>query len=133
SGPSRSRDQSFLHRPPPPPAPAEGGEGTTDPGTGTALNDQREIVILSANAQQSEVIKHAQTQVGSSMSLVLRSPGDFRDPATTEPIIPAPEDTTGITLSVLVNEYDVLVPQVIEALLPDREPGQPAAPEEETP
>jgi pilus assembly protein CpaB len=108
---------------PPPPAAAEGGAAPAE--GGTALNDQRELVILSVDAQQAEVIKFAQTAspVGptAAISLVLRAPGDFRDPTTQEPIVPAPAETTGITLSLLIDEYGVLVPEILEAALPGQE------------
>jgi Flp pilus assembly protein CpaB len=105
---------------PPVPPPAEGGPPAGDPGT--TLNDQQEIVILSVDAQQSEVIKWAQMQDDlRTISLVLRSPGDFRDPSTQDPIIPPPAETTGITLSQLVDEYGVLVPEILEATLGEQE------------
>jgi pilus assembly protein CpaB len=107
--------QVVGHILPPPPAPAEGAE---PPSEGTALTGQQEIVIIAGDAQQVEVIKFA--QLDGSVSLVLRSPQDFRDPTTGDPIIPAPADTTGVTLSLLVNEYDVLIPQLIEAVLPEQ-------------
>jgi pilus assembly protein CpaB len=107
--------QVVGHILPPPPAPAE---GQAAPAEGTALNGQQEIVILSVDAQQLEIIKFA--QLDGSISLALRSPDDFRDPNTQEPAIPPPADTTGVTLSLLVNEYDVLIPQLIEAVLPEQ-------------
>ncbi len=100
---------------PPPPAQAEGQTG--DPGT--TLNGQQEIIILSVDAQQAEVIKFA--QLDGSISVVLRSPQDFRDPNTQEAIVPPPTETTGITLRVIVDEYEVLVPQLVEAVLPNQE------------
>jgi pilus assembly protein CpaB len=96
---------------PPQQARADGEEG--DPGT--ALNGQQEIVVLSVTPQQAEVIKYA--QIDGSISLVLRSAQDFRDD-NGEPIVPPPGQTTGITLRTLVDEYDVLVPQLVEALVP---------------
>jgi Flp pilus assembly protein CpaB len=86
-----------------------GGEG------GASLNNQSEIVILAVSAQQSEVIKFA--QIDGSISLVLRSPKDFRDEAG-NPISPPPAGTTGITLRVLVDEYRVLIPQLVETAVP---------------
>jgi Flp pilus assembly protein CpaB len=82
---------------------------------GVGLNDQREIVILAVDAQQAEVIKYA--QIDGSISLVLRSPKDFRDESG-NPIVPAPAGTTGITLRVLVDEYRVLIPQLVETAVP---------------
>jgi pilus assembly protein CpaB len=99
---------------PPPPTDAEG-----NPTTGTNLNGQQEIVILSVSAQQSEVVKFA--QMDGSMSLVLRSSKDFQDPLDpTIPVTPLPEDTSGVILRTLVDEYGVLVPQVVEAILPEQ-------------
>jgi Flp pilus assembly protein CpaB len=88
---------------------APGGEG------GASLNNQSEIVIIAVSAQQSEVIKFA--QIDGSISLVLRSPKDFRDEAG-NPIAPPPAGTTGITLRVLVDEYRVLIPQLVETAVP---------------
>jgi len=101
---------------PPPPAQAQGQEGQPAQGeTGTALTGQQEIVALSVDAQQAEVIKFA--QMDGSISLILRSPKDYVDEAG-EPIEPIPPETSGVTLKVLVDEYDVLVPQLVETLLP---------------
>jgi Flp pilus assembly protein CpaB len=88
------------------PAPGEAGQ---------SLNNQSEIVMLAVDAQQSEVIKFA--QIDGSISLVLRSPKDFRDEAG-NPIVPPPAGTTGITLRVLVDEYRVLIPQLVETAVP---------------
>jgi Flp pilus assembly protein CpaB len=82
---------------------------------GASLNNQSEIVILAVSAQQAEVIKFA--QIDGSISLVLRSPKDFRD-ETGNPIAPAPAGTTGVTLRVLVDEYRVLIPQLVETAVP---------------
>jgi Flp pilus assembly protein CpaB len=100
----------------PPPTAAEARASAT-PGNqnGASLNNQSEIVILAVSAQQSEVIKFA--QIDGSISLVLRSPKDFRDEAG-NPIAPAPAGTTGITLRVLVDEYRVLIPQLVETAVP---------------
>jgi Flp pilus assembly protein CpaB len=102
-----------------PPIEATTTDGTASPvpGTGTTLNGQQEIVVLAVTAQQSEIIKYAQTD--GCISLVLRSPKDFVDDAgnTTEP---PPDPTTGIILKTLVDEYGVLPPQVVEAILPKR-------------
>jgi Flp pilus assembly protein CpaB len=74
-------------------------------------------VILSVTTQQSEVIKFA--QLDGSISLVLRSPDDFIDPATNQPI-PVPEQipTTGVILKTLVDTYGVLPPELVETVLP---------------
>jgi pilus assembly protein CpaB len=89
--------------------PAEGGEA---PAT---LTGQQEIVLLSVTAQQAEIIKFA--QMDGSISLILRSPDDFVDEAG-QPIEPGSTETTGATLKVLVDEYGVLVPQLVETILP---------------
>jgi pilus assembly protein CpaB len=102
---------------PPPPAAAE-GEAPAAEG-GTALTGQQEIVILGVTPQQAEVVKYA--QLDGSISVALRSPADFRNPDTQEPILAPPVETTGITLRTLVDEYQVLVPQVIEAVPPDED------------
>jgi Flp pilus assembly protein CpaB len=85
--------------------------------TGTNLNGQKEIVILAVTPQQSEVIKYA--QVEGCISLVLRSPKDYVDDAGNA-IEPALDPTTGIILKTLVDEYGVLPPQIVEAILPKK-------------
>ena len=107
---------------PPPPADtgnnAEASPGT-DSGAPTSLNGQQQIVILAVDAQQAEIIKYA--QLDGSISLVLRSADDFRDPVTGEPLDPTlivPAQTTGVTLRSLVDNNGVLVPELVEAILP---------------
>jgi Flp pilus assembly protein CpaB len=111
----------------PPPAQTTGNNAQASPGTGgnqnTALNGQQQIVIVAVDAQQAEVIKYA--QVEGNISLVLRSADDFRDPTTGLPLDPTlivPATTTGITLKSLVDDYGVLVPQLVEAILPTQSP-----------
>ena len=104
---------------PPPPAQAQGQEGQPPPGeTGTALTGQQEIVALSVNADQAEVIKFA--QMDGEITLILRSGDDFLDPLTGQPIDPPPlpDPTTGIILKSLVDRYGVLPPELIETVLP---------------
>jgi pilus assembly protein CpaB len=101
-----------------PPPPTAEGQVPTDDDPGTGLTGQQEIVILSVTAQQSEVIKYA--QLDGSVSLVLRAPEDFVDEQG-NPITPDLAGTTGITLRVLVDEYDILIPQLVEAVLPAQE------------
>jgi pilus assembly protein CpaB len=86
---------------------------------GTALTGQQEVVILSVDAQQAEIIKFAQLD-SPLFSLVLRSPKDFIDPETNLPFEngPIPDATTGVILKTLVDNYGVLPPELIEAILP---------------
>ncbi len=114
---------------PPPPA----DTGTTDPnapapsgGPATTLNGQQQIVILAVNTQQAEVIKYA--QLDGSISLVLRATKDFVDPVTGDPLPPetiVPVTTSGITLKTLVDDYGVLVPELVEAILPNQPGARP--------
>lgn len=109
--------------PPPPQATGDNTGAPTDPET--ALTGQQQIVILALDAQQAEVVKYA--QVEANISIVLRSADDFRDPATGLPLDPTlivPATTTGITLKSIVDDYGVLIPQLVEAILP----AQPANP-----
>ena len=50
----------------------------------------------------------------------MRSPEDFVDPETGEPIPngPVPDETTGIILKILVDTYGVLPPELVETILP---------------
>ncbi len=102
------------------PPPTTTAEGTTpeQPGTGTSLTGQQEIVALAVDAQQAEVIKFA--QMDGEISLILRSPDDFLDPVTGQPLDPAPlpDATTGIILKQLVDKFGVLPPELIETVLP---------------
>jgi hypothetical protein len=102
---------------PPPPAQAEGQEPPA-PGDGpTALTGQQQIVILSVTTQQSEIVKFA--QMDGNISLVLRSPDDFIDPTTGDPIpVVTPVETTGIILKTLVDTYGVIPPELVETVLP---------------
>jgi pilus assembly protein CpaB len=101
----------------PPPPVDENGNPVTD---GTTLSGQQEIVMLSVNAQQAEIIKFA--QMDGNVSLVLRAFEDFVDPNDpTIPVTPVPDITTGIILRTLVDEYGVLIPQVIETILPTQQ------------
>ena len=86
--------------------------------TGPALTGAQQLVILAVTAQQAEVIKFA--QIDGLISLVLRSPADFRD-ANGEATTPEPDITSGIVLRTLIDQYGVLPPSVIEATeLPGR-------------
>ena len=106
----------------PPPTAQTGNNAQQSPGSNgqtTNLNGQSQIVILAVDAQQAEVIKYA--QVDANISLVLRSGDDFTDPTTGLPLDPTlivPVETKGITLKSLVDDYGVLVPQLVEAILP---------------
>jgi Flp pilus assembly protein CpaB len=101
--------------PPPTAAQAQASQAPNGGEAGASLNNQSEIVILAVTAQQAEVIKFS--QIDGSISLVLRSPKDFRDDQG-NPIAPSPAGTTGITLRVLVDEYRVLIPQLVETAVP---------------
>ena len=102
--------------------PTQTTNGQPAPSAGTQLTGQQEIVMLSVDAQQAEVIKFA--QMDGNISLVLRSAKDFQDPNDpTIPVTPVPDVTTGVILKTLVDEYGVLVPQVVETILPTPSPG----------
>jgi pilus assembly protein CpaB len=108
---------------PPVAAPAAGASAPpAEPGT--ALNEQQEIVILSVTAQQAEVIRYGQLMANPllTLSLVLRSPDDFIDPTTGQPVPPVVTETTGITLKELIDKYGVLPPVVEQPVLPSIRP-----------
>jgi pilus assembly protein CpaB len=97
----------------------QGAQPSAQPGT--ALNGQQEIVALAVDAQQAEVIKFAQMlNREDAISLILRSPDDFIDPATGKPYETpkAPDGTTGIILKTLIDRYAVLPPELVETVLP---------------
>jgi Flp pilus assembly protein CpaB len=105
---------------PPPPATAASNTASASAApTGTSLNGQQEIVLLSVTAQQAEVIRYG--QVDGCLSLVLRSPKDYVDGATPpNPVVPPLDPTTGVILKTLVDQYGVLPPQVIQVVLPKK-------------
>jgi len=107
-----------LLPPPTPPAQTQEGQQPGQGQAGTALTGQQEIVALSVDAQQAEVIKFA--QMDAEITLILRSGDDFLDPATGQPIDPPPlpDPTTGVILKSLVDRYGVLPPELIETVLP---------------
>jgi pilus assembly protein CpaB len=117
--------------PPTEAAPAASGAPTPPPGT-TTLNEQQEIVILSVTAQQAEVIRYAQLQANPllTLSLILRSPDDFIDPVTHQPLSPAPAnvETTGVTLKILLDQYGVLPPVIEGPVLPNNRLPTPVRP-----
>jgi pilus assembly protein CpaB len=115
--------------PPAEAAPAASGAPTPPPGT-TTLNEQQEIVILSVTAQQAEVIRYAQLQANPllSLSLILRSPDDFIDPTTGQPVTPVDPETTGVTLKVLLDQYGVLPPVIEGPVLPNNRLPTPVRP-----
>ena len=107
----------------PPPANADGTPAASA-APGTVLNEQQEIVILAVTAQQAEVIRYAQQMANPllTLSLVLRSPDDFIDPLTGEPVPPVIAETTGITLQSLIDTYGVLPPVIATPILPSLSP-----------
>lgn len=111
--------------PPPPPA-ADPNAPAPPPGNQpTGLTEQQQIVILSATAQQVEVIKFAELVApDQGRSLVLRSPDDFVDEAGNKlpPEAIIPDVTTGIILKTLVDIYGVLPPELIETVIPGASP-----------
>lgn len=103
----------------PPAAPPANGTASAPPttqGGPTTLNGQSQIVVLAVSAQQAEVLKFA--QLDGSISLALRSPDDFIDPATGQPLPPTTAETTGVTLKVLVDNYGVLPPELVQTVTP---------------
>jgi Flp pilus assembly protein CpaB len=104
----------------PPPANAD-GTPAAPAAPGTVLNEQQEIVILAVTAQQAEVIRYGQTMANPliTLSLVLRSPDDFIDPETGDPLTPVITETTGITLQSLIDTYGVLPPTIATPVIPE--------------
>ncbi|HYM83623.1 MAG TPA: Flp pilus assembly protein CpaB, partial [Candidatus Dormibacteraeota bacterium] len=100
------------------------------------LNGQQEIVVVSVPAQYAEVIKFA--QMDGNITLILRSAKDCIIPGSSPSPSPSPEPsgspsaspgsvcttttTTGVILKTLVDKYGVLVPQVVQAILPSPTP-----------
>jgi pilus assembly protein CpaB len=95
-----------------PPAETTSGSSGTSTSSGPALTGAQQLVILAVSAQQAEVIKFA--QMDGQISLVLRSPADFRD-ANGNPVTPQGDQTSGVVLRTLIDQYGVLPPNVIQA------------------
>ena len=104
-----------------PPAAGASAPPTTSGGGPTTLNGQSQIVVLAVSAQQAEVLKFA--QIDGQISLALRSPDDFIDPATGQPLPPTTAETTGVTLKVLVDNYGVLPPELVQTVTPLASPS----------
>ena len=119
-----------LLPPVPPPTEAAPAASGAPPAPGTTLNEQQEIVILSVTAQQAEVIRYAQLQANPllTLSLILRSPDDFVDPATGQPVTPVLAETTGVTLKILLDQYGVLPPVIEGPVLPNNRLPTPVRP-----
>ncbi len=105
----------------PPVAPAASGAPQGEPGT--TLNGQQEIVILAVDPQQAEVLRFAQTGTPPApITLILRSPKDFVLPDGYTATTPPDVVTTGIVLKTLIDNYGVLTPRIVEAILPSPTP-----------
>ena len=78
-------------------------------------------MILAVTAQQAEVIRYGQTMANPliTLSLVLRSPDDFIDPVTGEPVPPVIAETSGITLQELIDTFGVLPPTIATPVVPE--------------
>jgi Flp pilus assembly protein CpaB len=87
---------------------AGGAQTTPPPDAGPVLTGRTELVMLAVNAQQAEVLRYGQT-LASPMTLLLRSPQDAAAAA---------DDTSGIILKNLLEEYGVLPPLPVSAPLP---------------
>lgn len=102
-----------------PPA-QDNGQPAPSGQTGTSLTGQQQIVILAATSQQAEAIRFAQVNsTAFPVALVLRSANDCQAQDGTPspcPIIP----TTGVNLRVMVDQFGVLPPQVVQGLAPGR-------------
>lgn len=95
---------------------------TNEQGDPVGPNAASSFAVLKVTAQQAEVIKYMQSlslingSVKWPISLVLRAPClDASGNATSCPL----DVTTGITLRTLVDEYNVLIPELVEAVLPE--------------
>ena len=105
------------------PAPSAAPAG----GPATALNnDLQQIVILAVTPQQAEVIRYGQEMANPllTLSLILRSPDDFIDPVTRQPVTPPLDETTGIVLRTLIDTYGVLPPTIAVPVLPTLPPAR---------
>ena len=74
------------------------------------------IIVVAGSAQDAEVIKFAQNQLGNlgSLTAILRRTAD------TDEEVPA-EETTGITIDILFEEYGIPIPDILVDLGPEEE------------
>ena len=81
-------------------------------------------MLVAGTAQQMEVIRYGQLMANPllTLSLVLRSPDDFVDPDTGEPVPPTITETTGIVLQTLIDTYGVLPPTIVTPIVPTATP-----------
>ena len=107
--------QVLCRQLPPVAPPAQGAAAPAPTDGAVSLTGQQEIVMLGVTASQAEVIKFS--QLDGSISLVLRSRSDFLDEAG-NPILPPPGVTEGVTLKKLTTDFAVLIPELVEAVLP---------------
>lgn len=92
-----------------------GSPTTGSSGSSTNLNGQEQVVILAVTLQQAEVLNYSQLSgvtPPNGVTLVLRSSKDYVD-ALGEPSVPPDVVTTGVILSILVEQYGVLPPFVV--------------------
>jgi hypothetical protein len=52
------------------------------------------------------------------VALILRSPDDFLDPVTHQPLTPVLDETTGVVLKTLIDQYGVLPPTIVQPVIP---------------
>jgi Flp pilus assembly protein CpaB len=74
------------------------------------------IIVIAGSAQDAEVVKFAQNQLGNlgSLTAILRRTAD------TDEQVPA-EETTGITIDILFEEYGIPIPDILVDLGPEEE------------
>ncbi len=91
--------------------PAPPAQESPPPTEGTPPAVTAPIVILAVTTQEAEALRFA--QVDGTLTLVLRSPEDKEAPN---------EETTGITLRLLVDNWAVIPPRLVETVLPTPRP-----------
>jgi pilus assembly protein CpaB len=92
--------------PPPPPAPAaQQGQPAPTPVPQVQL-EQQKLLILAVTPAQAEILLFARTT--GTLDALLRSPADAGQTV----------DTTGVNLKLLVDEYGVLPPEIIQVPIP---------------
>jgi pilus assembly protein CpaB len=88
------------------PAPAEGAEGAPAPSAQPVISGASKILILSVTPAQAEVLLFARTS--GTLDVILRSPADAG----------LVEETTGVILKTLVDEYGILPPEIVQVPIP---------------
>jgi len=90
----------------PAPAPAEGQAGAPAASQKPSITGANKLLVLAVTPQQAEVLLFARTT--GTLDAILRPPSDAGQTS----------DTTGVILKILVDQYDILPPEIVQVPIP---------------